>query len=551
MSSHDLVLHGGPIMTLDPTSPYAEAVAVRGDRIVAVGDAESVRAAVRPGYQTLDLRGRTAVPGLCDAHIHLLWTALHASQINLESSASLETALATIQTAAEKLSADAWVVGYGWDHSVWGGHWPTAAQLDTVTGGRPAYFTRKDLHSAWVNAAALRIAGVDADMPDPEGGAIDRDQTGAPTGMLFELAVRVVASHIPQPNAAAKQTAIRHLIGRLQQHGITSIHVPEGPDCLAAVQGLYGRGELGMRVLHHIPLTGLEAAIELGLRSGLGDNWLRLGGIKIFSDGSLGSYTAHMLEPFHNLPTNAPHPRGIAMLETAELQRVVERAIGNHWSVIVHAIGDAANRNVLDAIEAALRQHPESLSTAPPPLVGRVAPHLTLLPNRIEHAQIVHAADMARFARLGIVASVQPLHATSDMDVADRLWGERCAGAYAWRSLLESGAIVAFGSDAPVDSWNPWAGIHAAVTRQRPNGDPPGGWYPAQCLSLEEALWGYTVGPALTSGELAHKGTLAVGKLADIVVLDRDLAATDSHELHRVATDVTMLGGEIVWERGA
>ena len=163
MSSHDLVLHGGPIMTLDPTSPYAEAVAVRGDRIVAVGDAESVRTVLRPGYQTLDLRGRTAMPGLCDAHIHLLWTALHASQINLEPSASLETALATIQTAAEKLPADAWVVGYGWDHSLWGGQWPTAAQLDTVTGGRPAYFTRKDLHSAWVNSAALRIAGVDAD----------------------------------------------------------------------------------------------------------------------------------------------------------------------------------------------------------------------------------------------------------------------------------------------------------------------------------------------------------------------------------------------------
>ena len=549
MPRPDLLLHGGPIVTLDPNAPQAEALLVRGDSIAAIGDLASVRAALRPGYETLDLRGRTALPGLCDAHIHLLWTALNAAQVNLDQAPSLERALDTIRAHAAALPAGAWVQGHGWDHSLWGGRWPTAAELDQATGGRPAYLTRKDLHSAWVNSAALRAAGIDAASPDPDGGAIGRDERGEPTGMLFERANQLVAGLIEQPDAAAKERAIAGLVGQFHRYGITGVHAPEGPDCMAAVQALHARGQLGLRVLHHLRLDLLDQAIELGLRSGLGDEWLRIGGVKIFSDGSLGSATAHMLEPFLDLPAGAPHPRGLPMLPAGELNRVVARAIGHGVSVTIHAIGDAANRGVLDAIEAAMRAHGEPLALRSAGEPARYAAHAALIPNRIEHAQIVDPADIARFGQLGVVASIQPIHATSDIDVAERMWGERCRTAYAWRSLMQAGAVLACGSDAPVESWNPWAGIHAAVTRQRPGGYPDGGWRPELCLSLEEALWGYTAGAALASGELARKGTLSPGKLADISVLDRDVFAADARDLHTVVSDVTVLGGEIVWER--
>ncbi len=549
MAKPDLLLHGGPILSLGPTEASATALAVRDDRILAIGDEATVRAALRPGYEALDLRGRTALPGLCDAHIHLLWTAQVASQVHLDGVASLEAALDAVRLVAATLPADAWVLGHGWDHSRWDNRWPTAAELDAVTGGRPAFLTRKDLHSGWVNSAALQRAGIDAATSDPEGGTIGRDETGAASGLLFENAQKYISAVLPQASRAANEGAIQGLIRQFQQSGITSIHVPEGPDCLAAVQSLYGRGELGVRVLHHLRMSGLDAALETGVRSGLGDLWVRIGGVKIFSDGSLGSHTAHMLEPFSHLPADAPHPRGLPMLPPEELQALVARAIGAGISVTVHAIGDAANRGVLDAIEAAMRQHPEPLPTAAPPLPGRGLPHLALIPNRIEHTQILHPADIGRFARLGVVASIQPIHATSDIEIAEQLLGERCRSAYAWRALLESGAILACGSDAPVESWSPWAGIHAAVTRQRPGGYPEGGWSPEQRLTLEEALWGYTVGPALASGELASKGTLSVGKLADIAVVDRDLSAASPAELHSVGTDITILNGQVVWER--
>lgn len=549
MSNPDLLLYGGSVSTLDPINPWATALVVRDNTIIAVGDETTVRPLLRPGYQALDLRGRTALPGLCDAHIHLLWTAQAAAQINLEHMPSIEAALAAVSDHAAKLPADAWVLGHGWDHSLWNNRWPTAAELDTVTAGRPAVLTRKDLHSCWVNTATLQRAQISASTADPEGGTIGRDDAGAANGIIFEQAQQLVYAILPQTTSSDNEQVIRHLTQQFQRAGITSVHVPEGPDCLAAVQTLYGRAGLGVRVLHHLRREGLDAALALGLRSGLGDEWVRIGGVKIFSDGSLGSRTAHMLEPFNGLPSGAEYPCGLPMMPAEELHAIVGQAIGGGISVVVHAIGDAANRGVLDAIEGALRQNPEPIPTHTPPSPGRAMPHIALIPNRIEHAQILHPTDIARFARLGVVASIQPIHATADIDIAERWWGDRCRSAYAWRSLLESGAILACGSDAPVESWNPWRGIHAAVTRQRPDGYPNGGWYPEQQLTVEEALWGYTIGPALASGELAIKGTLSPGKLADIIVLDRDLRTSDVADLHAVNTDVTILNGQVVWER--
>ncbi len=550
MPTPDIVLFNGSIVTLDPALPTAQAVLIRAGRIAAVGDAAQVRAAARPGYEIIDLAGRSALPGLCDAHIHLLWTARMAAQVNLEGAASLAEALERVRVHAASLPPQAWVLGYGWDHSLWNHRWPTAADLDQVTGGRPALLSRKDLHSACCNTAALQLAGLAADSADPPGGSLGRSASGELSGMLFEHAIQLVQRLIPTPTAADDQRTITALIHDLLAAGITSVHAPEGPDCMAAVGALYHRGELNMRVLHHLHLGGLDAAIALGLRSGIGDEWLRIGGVKIFSDGSLGSATAHMLEPYEGMALDDPASYGMAMFEPAELDRLVARAIAHGISVTVHAIGDAANRNVLNAIDQALRFHLPITSASGPRQPDQQPAYMAQIPNRIEHAQIVNPHDVRRFAELGVIASVQPVHATADMVVADQLWGERSRYAYAWRTLIDAGVVLACGSDAPVESWNPWWGIHAAVTRQQRGGVPSGGWYPEQRLSLDEALWGYTVGPAIASGELAQKGTLTAGKLADVIVVDRDLSAADPADLADVQVDYTFVGGMAVMERG-
>ncbi|HEY1012639.1 MAG TPA: amidohydrolase, partial [Herpetosiphonaceae bacterium] len=438
--------------------------------------------------------------------------------------------------------------GYGWNHTLWGDRWPTAAELDQVTGGRPAVLSRKDAHSVWCNSAALALAGITDGTADPAGGQVQRDAAGRATGVLLETAQGLIWPVVAGPDEAQAELAIERLLADCRRAGLTSVHVPDPAICLRAVQSLYNRGALGMRVLHHLRIEQLEPALAAGIQSGLGDHWLRIGGVKIFSDGTLGSCTAHMLEPFEGMQPGTPHCCGMPTLPNDDLAATIERAVAGRLSVAVHAIGDAANRAVLDSIEAALRAHPEPLRADQPP-APEGWPASPTLPHRIEHAQLLHPDDLPRFARLGVVASMQPIHATSDMDIAERLWGRRCASAYAWRTLLDLGATLAFGSDAPIESWNPWLGIHAAVTRQRQDDTPPGGWHPELRLTLEEALWAYTAGPALASGELADKGTLAAGKLADIAVLDRDLADTAAEALRDVTTDATVLGGNVVWER--
>lgn len=538
----EVLLSGGTIYTLDPVQPRVEALAIRNGRIIAIGDEADVRAVLSPGYEFLDLRGGAAIPGLCDAHVHLLSYALSRQRVELEGISDYEALLAGIDTYATRLPQDAWVRGWGWNHTLWGGRWPTAADLDRVTGGRPAALSRKDGHSVWVNSAALRLAGIDAQTPDPPGGEIQRDERGEPTGILLENAMDLVWRVVPEAGPEERQHALREALAEAQRYGLTSLHLPEPPACLSDLQVLYGRGQPGARILFHIPQYRLDEALALGVRSGLGDEWLRIGGVKIFSDGSLGSCTCHMLQPFEGTQSC-----GIPTLSREELFELIARAIGGGISVTVHAIGDAANRSVLDAIETALLRYPQRGFEGERSRL----PTLPAIPNRIEHAQIVHPLDIPRFARLGVVASMQPIHATSDMTVADQLWGSRCATAYAWRALHSAGAILAFGSDAPVETFNPWPGIHAAVTRQLPDGEPPGGWYPEQRLSLEEALWAYAVGPAIASGEIEHKGTLTPGKLADIVVLPADPFRLPAGELHSLLPVATLLGGEVVYEGGS
>jgi hypothetical protein len=321
-------------------------------------------------------------------------------------------------------------------------------------------------------------------------------------------------------------------------YGLTSLHIPpaldadDAPQTLTDLHVLAAQDALPLRCLVHMAARDLDAAIALGLRSGVGDMWLRVGGLKIFSDGSLGSETAELLHPYEGRQHT-----GRATLAAAELDALVLKARQAGISVVVHAIGDAANRKVLNAIAQAYAALPPGAAAAP------------ALPDRIEHAQLVQPDDISRFAELGLVASMQPVHATSDMQMAEALWGSRCATAYALRAFAEAGVTLAFSSDAPVDVLNPWRGIHAALTRQRLDGTPPGGWYPEQRIGLDAALRGYCIGPAHASGEAALKGMLAPGMLADMAVLSADPFALPPEQVHTVVADLTIVGGVVRWER--
>ncbi|HEX6292462.1 MAG TPA: amidohydrolase [Herpetosiphonaceae bacterium] len=530
----DILFHGGPIYTLDPQQAQAEALLVRDDTIVAVGSAAAVREQLRPGYEDVPLAGRALIPGLTDAHIHLLWTAQGRQHADLDGVRSLDEALELIRQRAEDLPEGAWLRGHGWNHALWDYRWPTALELDRVTLGHPAVLSRKDGHSVWINSRALALAGIDEHTPDPDGGLIQRDEHGLPTGILLENANDLIYRIVPEPSLTEDIQALREIIRACNERGLTSLHMPEGPATLAALQALRAADQLNARCLFHLPYRQLDDYIALGVRSGFGDEWLRIGGVKIFGDGSLGSCTCHMLAPFAGSTTC-----GLPTIPEEELHAAVRKANTHGIAVTVHAIGDRANRTVLDAIAA---QHAAFAAQGAEAL-------RPLLPNRIEHAQHLDPADVPRFAALNVIASMQPIHATSDMEIAERLLGgERCAWAYAWQPLLQSGAVLAFGSDAPVETLDPWAGIHAAVTRKRQDGQPPQGWYRELALSLHDALRAYVVGPAIASGETALKGPLMPGLRADLLVLEADPFAVDPDDLWRMQVAQTFVGGRSVWE---
>jgi predicted amidohydrolase YtcJ len=562
-----IILYNGPIYTLDPAMPRVQALGIRDDRVIAVGSEGKVQAAVGGRAGAINLRGRAVIPALTDAHVHFTWYALGRRELRLEDVDDFDEAIQRVAAAAAALPESSWLLGGGWDHRRWGGRWPHAADIDTLTPDRPVFLTRKDGHSAWANSRALELAGIDDDTPDPAGGSIQREKKRA-TGVLFERALDLVRRHIPAATQAERLAAIRAATIEAHSYGMAGIHIPpglgagDGALTLSDYQTLREHGQLRLRCLAHLGLDGLDDALRLGLHSGMGDRWLRIGGVKMFADGSLGSETAEMLSHYEGR-----RHLGSATMTTEELNDAVQRALAGGLAVTIHAIGDAANRRVLDAIEAALknqeppRGYPAAAATEsqvpraeqtgaqltlPAPVLGSV-----LIPNRIEHAQIVHPQDIARFGRLGVIASMQPIHATSDMEAADALWGERCVTAYAWRSLQAAGATLAFGSDAPVELLNPWLSVHAAVTRQRPGNIPPAGWHPEQRITITAALRGFTVGAAIAAGAAHEQGTLMPGMLADLAVLSADPFKISPSDLHAVKSELTMLEGEIMWEKKA
>jgi predicted amidohydrolase YtcJ len=496
-----VILENGSVRTLDPALPLARALAIAGDRIAGgVGTHETALASP----DVVDLGGRCVVPGFSDAHVHFPSWAVAQRQVRLEGAASLQEALTLVRKAADELPPGRWLRGQGWRSTDWVEQ-PTKAALDAVTGDAPAALIAKDYHSLWLNSAALARANGGLQVA---GGVVELDGRGEPTGILREEAAWQFKERYVETADAEYLDAMRAGLRMVASRGVTAIHDKDG--WLQAIprlwQQLQAEGQLTLRVWQSIPHDRLDRLADLGVASGLGDDRLRLGYLKVFMDGTLGSQTALMLDG-----------SGIEITSREELAEIVRRAAHAGWPVAVHAIGDRANRNALDAFEET-RSEWEPLG----------------LRHRIEHAQCLAPEDVPRFAELGVAASVQFSHAPSDRDLAERYWADRLEGAYAFRSLLESGAVVANGSDAPIEELDPWAGICAAVLRD---------WLPDQALTVEQALEATTVTPAWLTGDERRRGKLLPGYLADLVVLDRDPLSIPVDELPEVQVVATMVGG--------
>jgi predicted amidohydrolase YtcJ len=526
-----LVLVGGELRTLDPervaaAGPAPTAIAIRGDRIVAVGGDAEVRGLAGPGARVIELGGKTVTPGLIDAHCHLYGLGADLENVSVRGLPSEAETVKAVAAAAAARPAGEWLIGRGWDQNRWPGQeFPTRAALDAAVGDRPVLLRRIDGHAIWVNSRALAAAKVTAATPDPAGGRIVRGAGGEPTGVLIDNATGLVDAVVPAATADVRERRIRAAARRAIEVGLTGVHEMGIEDATAAVyRALAGRRELPLRV--YAFLAG-DAAHPERLRRGpepaVGRFEMR--GVKLFADGALGSRGARLYADYDDDRGN----RGLWVTAPEQLAAAVDVATSTGWQVAVHAIGDAAIGAALDAFLAAQRKYQ-----------GEHRP-------RVEHLQVLSPDDVPRLVQARAIASMQPTHATSDMPWAEqRIGAQRIRGAYAWRTVLDKGVPLAAGSDFPVEEVSPLLGVYAAVTRQDPSGAPPGGWYPAQRMTLDEALAAFTYGAAYAGFAEDSRGRIAVGRLADLTVFDGPLAADRSLLERKVA--LTVVGGEVVYE---
>ena len=521
---NDLLFEGGRIHVGDGTS--AEALLARDGRVVAVGRRDELRREAG-GAESIDLRGGLMVPGWFDAHVHFIWWAEAMARLDVSDTTTVEEALDRVAARARALPEGAWILGGRFDKNNWG-RWPTAVDLDRVTGGRPAVLRSRDGHSRWLNSAAIARAGITRDTATPAGGAIFRDDRGEATGVLQENANALADGVIPPPTDEQMLADARRGQTEAWRRGITGLEDLDqfmGKSPLPVLERMRDAGDLALRVYMGIPHARLADALAQKMRTGAGDDWLRTGHLKIFSDGALGSQTAALEEPYEG-----SRDRGILTVDPGQLAQDVATAAGAGIAVAIHAIGDRAVHVALNAIEPTRSSAPQ-------------------LRQKIEHVQLVRADDLSRFGALGVVASMQPIHATSDRDLADRYWGAARVGrAYPWRTLRRTGAVLAFGSDAPVEPIDPLLGIHAAVTRRRPQDDTA--WRPEQRLTIEEALAGYSAGPAYAMSSERVSGSLRVGMRCDATVVDRDLARCSEDELLDARVRATITGGVVRFAEG-
>jgi predicted amidohydrolase YtcJ len=521
----------GRVWTANPAQPWAEAVAIQADRIVAVGSNDDAAKYVGPETQVIDSAGGLVVPGLIDSHIHLIDGGLRLASVQLRDAKSREEFVSRIAEYANRQPPGTWITGGDWDHSLWGGELPSRDWIDGVTPNNPVWVNRLDGHMALANTAAMKAAHLADDVKDVEGGEIVRDAAGRPTGIFKDNAMSLMDRAEPDHSTQQLLDATAAAMDYLAARGVTAVHHLGTFQHLQVFRIAHERGLLQTRIYACTPLPQWQRLAEEVKTRGRGDEWVKIGGLKGFVDGSLGSHTAAFLQPF----SDDPNDSGLLVNTAEDLESWTAAADRAGLQVVVHAIGDRAIRLQLDVFERA--------AAANGPRDRRF---------RIEHAQHIAPTDIPRFARLGVIASMQPYHAIDDGRWAERVIGaERSETTYAFRSLLDAGAHLAFGSDWFVAPPTPMEGIYAAVTRRTLDGKHPNGWIPRQKITVEEALRAYTIGAAYAGFSESSLGSIEPGKLADMVVLDRSLFDIPPEELNAVPVAATIVGGKVVYRKSA
>jgi len=534
----DLVLRGGIVHTVDANNTVAQAVAVQGDRIVMVGSNAEIEKWLGPNTRVIELHGQTVVPGFIDSHYHFQNVGKRAYDLNLDGAASLEDFQTRIKNWAASKAAGEWLLGRGWMEEDWATkQFPTRHDLDAVVADRPVYLNRADGHMAVVNSKALELAQINASTANPAGGEILKDKNGAPNGLLVDNAMRLVTQHIPSNAREAQERYARKANEVALAYGLTTIHdAGSSWETVNLWKSLYEQNKLQIRIYEFVRGPGADAdsLLQRGAAIGLYNNHLTIRGIKISADGALGSRGAALLEKY----SDDEHTAGLFLHEDEKIFPLIKTATEKGLQIAIHAIGDAANRKVLDFYERAAAEVPVAMRAIPEPR------------PRIEHAQIIHPEDIPRFKKLGVLPSMQASHAIGDLHFAPRRLGnERLQGAYAWRTLLDDGNIIPGGSDAPVEEGNPMIEFYAAVVRKDTTGFSGAGWHPELKMTRLEALKSLTIWGAYAAFEENLKGSIEVGKLADFAVLREDLMTAAETHLFRIQNVMTIVGGKVVFEK--
>ena len=534
----DLILTNGHIYTVDNAHPQVTALAVRGGRVLFVGSDAEAKALAGGSTRFVDLHGATVFPGFVDAHAHLLGLGTMLSRVNVAGTTSYDDVVARVKAWAKDVKPGEWIQGRGWDQNRWPTKdFPTADALNIAFPNNPVALERIDGHAVLANAKAMALANVTAATRDPSGGRIIRLASGAPSGVFVDNAADLIYRAIPNPTRAETRKATLAAVAEANRWGLTGVHDPgENAETIAIFEELAKAGDYNLRNYVMLSDPGEPGSAEAlnnpyikrGPQSALYDGHLWIRAIKLYADGALGSRGAALLQPYSDEPTNS----GLLVSRPEHIEAWAEQGLQRGFQINVHAIGDRGNRIVLDAFDSALRKYPK-------------ADHRF----RIEHAQVLSQEDIPRFARLGVIPSMQATHQTSDMGWAEsRVGPQRIRGAYAWRSLLNTGVIIPNGTDFPVEEVNPLLTFHAAVTRQDPNNLPAGGWYPEQKMTRQEALQSMTIWPAFAGFQESVLGSLTPGKYADFVVLDRDIMTVPDTAILGARVLSTWIGGKPVYE---